>query len=96
MNSQQYIQFRDMIGQPVSDNIRNLVSKYGISTNWRDEMIDNSAPTSDINATLQGGGQTMNYYVSFNHHQEDGLIQDSEMRRSALAAHQLSRINSSS
>lgn len=93
MNSQQYIQFRDMIGQPVSDNIRNLVSKYGISTNWRDEMIDNSAPTSDINATLQGGGQTMNYYVSFNHHQEDGLIQDSEMRRSALAARINSRLN---
>lgn len=82
-----------MIGQPVSDNIRNLVSKYGISTNWRDEMIDNSAPTSDINATLQGGGQTMNYYVSFNHHQEDGLIQDSEMRRSALAARINSRLN---
>ena len=47
MNSQQYIQFRDMIGQPVNDNIRNLVNKYGISTDWRDELIKNSAPTSE-------------------------------------------------
>ena len=82
----------DDSGQPVNDNIRNLVNKYGISTDWRDEMIKNSAPTSDINATLQGGGQTMNYFVSFNHHQEDGLIEDSNMRRSTLAA----RINSRS
>lgn len=93
MNSQQYIQFRDMIGQPVNDNIRNLVNKYGISTDWRDELIKNSAPTSDINATLQGGGQTMNYFVSFNHHQEDGLIEASNMRRSTLAARLNSRLN---
>ena len=93
MNSQQYIKFRDMIGQPVNDNIRNLVNKYGISTDWRDELIKNSAPTSDINATLQGGGQTMNYFVSFNHHQEDGLIEASNMRRSTLAARLNSRLN---
>ena len=93
MNSEQYIQFRDLIGQPVSDNIRNLVSKYGISTNWRDELLSSSAPTSDINATLQGGGQTMNYYLSFNHHEQDGLIEQSNMRRSTLAARINARLN---
>ena len=93
MNSEQYVQFRDLIGQPVSDKIRNLVNNYGINTNWRDELISNSAPTSDINATLQGGGQTMNYYVSFNHHQQDGLIEASSMRRSTIAARINSRLN---
>ena len=93
MNSEQYIQFRDLIGQPVSDNVRNLVSKYGISTNWRDELLSSSAPTSDINATLQGGGQTMNYYLSFNHHEQDGLIEQSNMRRSTLAARVNARLN---
>ena len=39
MNSQQYIQFRDMVNMPVSDEIRNLVETYGISTDWQDEMI---------------------------------------------------------
>ena len=93
MNSEQYIKFRDLIGQPVSDNIKDFVNKYGVSTNWRDELLSNSAPTSDINATLQGGGQSMNYYLSFNHHEQDGLIEQSDMRRSTLAARINARLN---
>ena len=93
MNSEQYIQYRDMIGQPVSDNVKNFVKNYGISTNWRDEMLSNSAPTSDINATLRGGGQTFNYYLSYNHYQQEGLIEESGMRRSTLAARLNARLN---
>lgn len=93
MNSKQYIKFRDLIGQPVSDDIRNLVDKYNINTNWRDEMIDNAAPTLDVNATMQGGGQTVNYYVSFNHHKQDGLIEMSKMHRNTLNARINARLN---
>ena len=93
MNSKQYIKFRDLIGQPVSDDIRNLVDKYNINTNWRDEMIDNAAPTFDVNATMQGGGQTVNYYVSFNHHKQDGLIEMSKMHRNTLNARINARLN---
>ena len=93
MNSEQYVKFRDLIDQPVNDNIRTLVDKYHINTNWRDEMIDNSAPTSDINATMQGGGQTVNYYISYNHHEQDGIIQSSGMLRNTLAARFNARLN---
>lgn len=93
MNSKQYIKFRDLIGQPVSDGIRNLVDKYNINTNWRDEMIDDAAPTFDVNATMQGGGQTVNYYVSFNHHKQDGLIEMSKMHRNTLNARINARLN---
>lgn len=93
MNSQQLIKFRDLIGQPVSDEIRNLVSKYNINTNWSDEMIDNAAPTLDLNATMQGGGQTVNYYISFNHHSQDGLIEMSKMHRNTLNARINARLN---
>lgn len=93
MNSKQYIKFRDLIGQPVSDDIRNLVDKYNINTNWRDEMIDDAAPTLDVNATMQGGGQTVNYYVSFNHHKQDGLIEMSKMHRNTLNARINARLN---
>ena len=93
MNSEQYIKFRDMMGQPVSDDIKNLVNKYHINTNWRDEMLDSSAPTSDINATMQGGGQTMNYFLSFNHHAQEGLIQNSGMHRNTLSARINARLN---
>ena len=85
MNSKQYVKFRDLIGQPVSDEVRTLVDKYNINTNWRDEMIDNAAPTLDVNATMQGGGQTVNYYISFNHHKQDGLIEMSKMHRTLNA-----------
>lgn len=93
MNSKQYIKFRDLIGQPVTDEVRNLVDKYNINTNWRDEMIDDAAPTLDVNATMQGGGQTVNYYVSFNHHKQDGLIEMSKMHRNTLNARINARLN---
>lgn len=93
MNSKQYVKFRDLIGQPVSDEIRTLVDKYNINTNWRDEMIDDAAPTLDVNATMQGGGQTVNYYVSFNHHKQDGLIEMSKMHRNTLNARINARLN---
>ena len=93
MNSKQYVKFRDLIGQPVSDEIRTLVDKYNINTNWRDEMIDNAAPTLDVNATMQGGGQTVNYYISFNHHKQDGLIEMSKMHRNTLNARINARLN---
>ena len=93
MNSKQYVKFRDLIGQPVSAEVRTLVDKYNINTNWRDEMIDNAAPTLDVNATMQGGGQTVNYYISFNHHKQDGLIEMSKMHRNTLNARINARLN---
>ena len=93
MNSEQYIKFRDIIGQPVDNSIKDLVNKYHINTNWRDEMLSNSAPTADINATMQGGGQTLNYYLSFNHHSQEGLIEGSGMHRNTLAARINARLN---
>lgn len=91
MNSQQYVKFRDMIGQPVNDEIRKAARH--INTNWRDEMLSSSAPTSDINATMQGGGNSVNYYLSFNHHEQEGLIQSSGMQRNTLAARINARLN---
>lgn len=91
MSSQQYVKFRDMIGQPVSDAIRKAAQH--INTNWRDEMLSSSAPTSDINATMQGGGNSVNYYLSFNHHEQEGLIQSSGMQRNTLAARINARLN---
>ena len=93
MNSQQYIQFRDMIGQPVSQSIKDLVNNYGISTNWRDEVLSNNAPTYTVDAALTGGSEHINYYVSFNHHSQEGLIEQSKMHREALRANVEARLN---
>ena len=92
MNSQQYVEFRDKIGQPVSDAIRDLVNKYGISTNWRDELLDKSAPTYTLEATVSGGGDNTTYYISANHHKQDGIIEQSGMQREAIRANIDTRI----
>ncbi len=86
MNSQQYVQFRDRIGIPVSDEVRTLVDKYGISTNWRDENFRSAAPTYSVDASLRGGSDRVNYYISLNHYDQEGIVKHSEMRRETLKA----------
>ncbi len=83
MNSQQYIQYRDLINQPVTQDIKDLVNKYGISTNWTDEMFDN-AGTYSLEAALTGGSDFVNYYLSFNHLEQDGIVCKSGMRRETI------------
>lgn len=93
MNSQQYIEFREKIGSPVSDEVKNLVNKYGISTDWRKEIFDSHAPTYSVDAAMSGGGDNLNYYVSLNHYDADGIITQSGMRRETLRANINSKIN---
>ncbi|MDE5567600.1 MAG: TonB-dependent receptor [Muribaculaceae bacterium] len=85
MDSKQYIKYRDLIGQPVTQGIKDLVDNYGISTNWSDEMFSN-APTYSIEGAVQGGNETTNYYLSFNHMDQDGIVVKSGMRRETIRA----------
>lgn len=84
MNSKQYVQYRDMLGLPVSDEIRTVVDVYGIDTNWRDVIFDSSAPTYTLDASVQGGTANSSYYISVNHHDQEGIIAQSGMRRESL------------
>lgn len=93
MNSKQYIEFREKIGAPVSDEIKNIVDKYGISTDWRKEIFNSNAPTYSIDAAMSGGGENLNYYVSLNHYDADGIITQSGMRRETLRASINAKIN---
>lgn len=92
MSSKQYIKFRDMIGQPVSDDIRNLVENYGISTNWYDEIFK-TAPTYSLDATITGGSENTSYYLSLNHHDQDGIVNQSGMKRDAIRFNIDARVN---
>ncbi|MCD7941102.1 MAG: SusC/RagA family TonB-linked outer membrane protein [Bacteroides intestinalis] len=84
MNSSQYIQFRELVGSPVPQTIKDRVEKYGIDTNWRDEVFDSHAPTYTLDAAINGGGSNMSYYLSLNHHEQEGIIAQSGLRREAL------------
>ena len=93
MNAEQYVQFRDLIGQPVSQSIKDLVKNYGVSTTWRDEMFQDDAPTYSVDATVTGGTESTNYYFSLSHYDMKGIIENSEMRRETLSFSIDSRVN---
>ncbi len=94
MDSYDYIKFRDMMGQPVSNEIRNLVDKYGINTNWRDEVFDSHAPTYNVDASINGGSDNISYYLSLNHMDQEGIVEQSGMRRETLRFNIDSKVNS--
>ena len=107
MNSQQYIQFRDLLNNydsktgvytesgayPVSQAERDAWEKYGISTNWRDELLDKYAPLYSLEATLRGGGANQNYYFSVNHYEQEGVIFRSGIRRESIRMSINSKVN---
>ncbi len=84
MNSEQYIRYRDLIGAPVSQDMRDAWEKYGISTDWRKETFDGSAPTYSLEAAVSGGSEHSNYYLSLNHMDQQGIIDQSAMRRETV------------
>ena len=84
MNSQEFIHFRDLVGSPVSDEVRNLVNTYGINTDWKDFLISDNALTYSIEGRIQGGTERTRYYLSVGHYDQDGLIESSGFRRETL------------
>ena len=84
MNSSQYLRFREMIGQPAPQEAYDAVNIYGIDTNWRDEVFDNNAPMYQVDANIRGGGSNVSYYLSLNHHDQQGIIAQSGIRRESL------------
>ena len=94
MNSEQYIQFRDKVGLPVSDDMRNAWEVYGINTDWLKETYSSSSPTYSIDGTVQGGGENLSYYVSLNHYANEGIVAQSSMRRESLRFNLNARVNS--
>jgi TonB-linked SusC/RagA family outer membrane protein len=92
MNAEQYVKYRDLIGASVSDEIKSLVSDYGVDTNWRDEIFDGSAPTYSLEGAIQGGSEANSYYISVNHMKQEGIIAQSGMRRETIRANITSKV----
>lgn len=93
MNSKQYVQYRDLIGQPVSDEQRYAAETLGIDTDWRAETFNAHAPTYSVEAAVTGGQENLNYYLSVNHMDQEGIIDQSAMRRETVRLSLTSRIN---
>ncbi len=93
MSSEQFIQFRDLVQAPVSQDVRDLVRNYGINTKWLDEFVKNSALMYSLEGRVQGGTDKSRYYLSLGHYDQDGLIERSGIRRETLRASIDSKVN---
>ena len=83
MNSQQLLDFGDLVGQPFPDEIKQYVADYGISTNWTDQMF-RTATTYSLEGVVRGGSDKSSYYLSLGHYDQEGIINQSGMRRETL------------
>jgi len=86
MNAKEYLQFREIIGQPMTQGAYDAVYKYGIDTDWQKEFVNDKALLYSFEAAVQGGGENNSYYLSLNHYDQDGIVARSGMHRDALRA----------
>lgn len=89
MNSKQWFQFQEMMSPALANtqsfqDMKNFYIKNNISTDWAKEYLGNTAPITQIDASVRGGSQNMNYLVSFSHYDASGLYDDSSLRRETL------------
>ena len=91
MNVEQWFRFQEMMTPSYANNqsfqdMKNFYLKNNLGTDWKKKYLGNTAPTTQIDASISGGSQNMSYYVSFSHYDADGLYGDSWMRRETLRA----------
>lgn len=93
MDSYQYRDFRKKIGLELDDEALFAIEKLGISTNWRSEIFDGHAPTYNLEGNITGGGEGFSYYLGLSHYDQQGIIDQSGLRRDVLRANITARVN---
>ena len=79
--------------QPAVTNYDGLdPNSFGEGTNWGD-YIYQSAPTYNINANVSGGSDNMNYYLSGEFLNQDGIAINTAFKKASLRANIEGKIN---
>jgi TonB-linked SusC/RagA family outer membrane protein len=65
---------------------RQGTEKGFISTDYYDMVMDESVPQYKLNASASGGSETVNYYFSVGHVNQDAMIKDYNFNRTNLQA----------
>jgi TonB-linked SusC/RagA family outer membrane protein len=68
MNSEQWLNFQEMLDPSLKESAnfqaeKAYYKKYGISTDWKKEFFKGSKPTTQIDASVRGGGQNLAYLL---------------------------------
>ena len=98
MNSEQWLNFQEMLDPSLKESAnfqaeKAYYKKYGISTDWKKEFFKGSKPTTQIDASVRGGGQNLAYLLSYGHYTSEGVLDDSNMRRETLRLNLEANVN---
>lgn len=98
MNAQQYMKFQELLDPSIKNNPnwiqhKNIVTANGINTDWTDYVYRDNAPTYQLNASVNGGSENTNYYLSLNHFSKEGIEPQSGVERTSLRFNEDIRIS---
>ncbi len=78
MNTDERIQYEKEIGLTAGQDYETL---RRTNINWLDEVFNNAAPLQNYDLSVSGATERVNYYVSGNFYDQEGIAQGSEFRR---------------
>ncbi len=98
MNAEQWLNFQEILDPSMKNNAAFQANKAfyinnGISTDWADVFFGDSAPMSQVDLSITGGTEALNYYLSFGHYDADGIMDDSNLRRETLRSNLEASVN---
>lgn len=82
-NASQYITYFNEENAAIGGDQLNQTQEY--NTDWYDEVLQ----TGFVNNTvfdINGGGENINYFFSYDYYEEQGLLEDQKFRRSAITS----------
>ena len=94
MNAQQFMQFAAMVNPNlVSQDLQNLVNRYGLNMDWQDYVMNDNAPTYTVDASISGASEKTNYYISVGHFDQDGTSYQSYLKRHNVRLNLNTKVN---
>ena len=98
MNANEWLDLQEVLNSDLKTNSnfqarKAYYQKYGLSTDWKKVFFGDSKPTYQIDASVRGGTQNVNYLVSFSHYNAQGIMDDSSMRRETIRSNVEVNIN---
>ncbi len=89
MNSTQYMRFQEILNPALLNDAtwlqhKNVVTQNGINTDWVDYVFRDNVPTYQLKASVTGGSENSNYYLSLNQFSKEGIEPMSSVGRTSL------------
>ena len=67
--------------------------KYGVGTNWADEIFRAGAPMQNVNLSARGGNEMMTYGISADYFKQDGILRGGDFQRLSLRLNNEYKLN---